>query len=159
MSKYYEASWKYKVYSAGPFFNPEQLERSNYIKQALEELGFCVFDPKSANLVEPDSDKDWRQQAFENNIDAILESDFVLATTDGLDAGTMLECGVAYQADVPIVYFAETLGDKQFNLMLAQSGNHIILSREQLIKDLANPDIVDKIVDGEVVSEYEGDIE
>lgn len=147
------------IYNAGPWFRPDQEERNTFMKETLEKLGFNVFDPRTANLVPPDANTDWRKTAFEGNIGAIREADCVIATTDGLDAGTMMEAGVAYQAGIPIIYFAETLGDKQFNLMLAQSGIHVVLSREQLVKDLQNPELLKCIVENKVFSEYSGNIE
>ena len=54
------------------------------------------------------------------------------------DMGTLVECGIAFgmnQKDTrkrKLVWYAETLGDNPFNLMLANSGDVIITSFDDL---------------------------
>lgn len=110
-----------KVYLASPFFNEEQIERIEYIENLLEELGFEVFSPRKELVIKPDDTALKREVGFSNNCDGITNSDFVLAVTDGKDMGTIWESGYAYGKGIPVLYFAETLGDNAFNLMLAQS--------------------------------------
>lgn len=161
MSKsFYKNNGSLKVYSANPWFNEEQYERSEFIKNSLTSMGFDVFDPKSSNLVEPDSSESWREQAFSNNLRAIRDCDFILAVTDGKDMGVCFEVGYAHALGIPVVYYAETLGNNKFNLMLAQSGIHIITSREQLLSDLRNEDLLKSIKSRDIhYSKYQGNIE
>ena len=56
----------------------------------------------------------------------------VFAVTDGKDMGTIWEAGYAYGIDKPVLYYAETLGNNQFNLMLAESGKDVFLSQDEV---------------------------
>jgi nucleoside 2-deoxyribosyltransferase len=125
-----------KVYIASPFFNEEQLERVKFIEDKLKELNYDFFSPRLDTYVKPDSDNDARWKAFQDNLKGIKDSSFIIAVTDGKDVGTMFECGYAFSEGVSIIYFAETLGERPFNLMLAMSGDAVCKSRDELIKKL-----------------------
>lgn len=124
---------KYKVYLASPFFKPEQIERIEYIENLLEKHGYTVFSPRKEFVVKPNASSEDRKKGFQGNCNAIDNCDFVIAVTDGKDMGTIWEAGYAYSSGIPILYFAETLGNNEFNLMLAESGKlGICKSREEL---------------------------
>jgi len=128
-----------KVYIASPFFNEEQLERVKTIEKLLTSHDVEYFSPRRDTCVKPDSSDKERKLAFSDNLEAIRSSHFIIAVTDGKDVGTMFEAGYAFAEHVPILYFAETLGDRPFNLMLAMSGYfRICKSREQLDKSIFN---------------------
>ena len=113
-----------KLYFAGGWFNPEQEEEHTRIGNFLKSLKkFDVFNPRIAGGdFKPGLETDHMTQVLMNNINAILESDIVVAITDYKDMGTLWECGFAYANNKPIIYYCETLGDKPFNLMLAKTG-------------------------------------
>ena len=75
-----------------------------------------------------------------------------------IDAGTMVEVGYAYRmrresGKKPImVYYAETLGNAPFNLMLAQSADIVITNYD----DLAN---LPKLIEENKTVDYKGMIE
>lgn len=140
---------KYNFYIASPFFNEEQLERLEYIKKCLNNRGFTFFSPKDELWVKPGDGKAIRQKAFQDNLEAIKTSAFILAVTDGKDMGTLFECGYAYSEGIPIVYFCETLGNRPFNLMLSQSSWAVLTSRTKLKEWLVHRKII----------EYKGEIE
>lgn len=121
-----------KVYIASPFFNEEQLERVRFIENELEKNGKEYFSPRKDTYVKSDSTHEERRKAFIDNINAIKSCSCIIVVTDGKDVGTIFEAGFAYSIDKPIVYFAETLGDKPFNLMLAMSGITVCKSRNEL---------------------------
>lgn len=135
-----------KVYFASPWFTPEQEEREERLKAKLRSLGFVVHSPKEEAICGAISDTKTRQRIFQGNIDAINDCDIVFAITDGKDMGTIWEAGYAYGYNaaamsedawykpIKIVYYCETLGDGQFNLMLAQSGDIIITKFEDMDK-------------------------
>lgn len=134
---------KNKVYFASPWFTPEQEEREERLKAKLRELGFNVWSPKEQAICGAISDKETRNRIFSGNTDAIDEADIVFAVTDGKDMGTIWEAGYAYGMNkynfigacpIIIVYYCETLGNGQFNLMLAQSGDIVITKFEDLDK-------------------------
>lgn len=124
---------KYKVYLASPFFKQEQIERVEYIENLLEKYGYAVFSPRKEFIVKPDATLEDRKKGFQGNCNGIDNCDFVIAVTDGKDMGTIWEAGYAYSSGIPILYFAETLGNNNFNLMLAESGKlGVCKSREEL---------------------------
>lgn len=122
----------YDFYFASPFFTPEQIEREERMISHLRKLGFSVFSPKEhCNLGSKASQED-RQKTFIDNCEAIKRARAVFAVTDGKDMGTIWEAGYAYGLNKPVVYYAETLGDNQFNLMLAQSGRDVFTSQSEV---------------------------
>lgn len=127
-------TFRYDLYFASPFFNDEQVEREESLKAILRDKGFKIFSPKESCHLPPDATPKDRRAIFESNCDAIRDSIAVFAITDGKDMGTIWESGFAYGIGKPIVYYAETLGNNQFNLMLAQSGKAVFLDREDVTR-------------------------
>ena len=134
-----------KVYLASPWFNPEQAEREDRVKNKLRELGFDVWSPKDNCVCSPISDEALRIRVFNDNCWTIEDCDALFAITDGKDMGTIWEAGYAcgYNSrhkptgyePIKIVYYCETLGPNgQFNLMLAQSGDIVIMNFDDLDK-------------------------
>ena len=134
-----------KVYFASPWFNPEQAEREDRVKNKLRELGFDVWSPKDNCVCSPIADKAMRIRVFNDNCWNIEDCDVLFAITDGKDMGTIWEAGYAcgYNSrhrstgyePIKIVYYCETLGPNgQFNLMLAQSGDIVITNFDDLDK-------------------------
>lgn len=113
---------KYDFYLASPFFNEDQIEREKRIKRLLRIYGYKVYSPREHGVVGNLSDSVAVQETFNSNVEAINNSKKVLAITDRKDMGTIWEAGYAYGKGIPIVYYAETLGDNPFNIMLSESG-------------------------------------
>lgn len=167
-----------KIYFASPWFTAAQLERETRLIKKLRDLGFEVFSPREAsNITGSFADQEAQKNTFENNITNIDSCDILFGVTDGklgictepdkegkpmnaADAGTLFEIGYAYCRSRRIgspylVYYAETLGNAPFNLMLAQSGDIVITDYE----DLDNlPEYIEKIKAGEK-EDYAGLIE
>lgn len=153
-----------KVYFASPWFNPDQAEREDRVKRILRGLGcFEVFSPKDNVVCPPDASDEMQKKAFNDNIKNIVDCDILFAITDGKDMGTIWEAGFANGLNeqrihdttgkqILIVYYCETLGNGQFNLMLAQSGD-IVITKEEDLNDLPR-----MISEGEK-KEYAGSIE
>lgn len=137
---------KGKIYFASPFFNKEQVEREDRVKNKLRELGFDVWSPKDNNSLSPITDPAIREKIFAANISGMEGCEMIFAITDEKDMGTIWECGFVYgmrhaynknhdeSFDPLVVYYCETLGDGMFNLMLAQSGDIVITKFEDLNK-------------------------
>lgn len=113
---------KKKIYLAGGWFTPEMEEEHTRIYNLIKDK-FDVFNPKLESLITPDSTKDMMTQTLIGNIEAIKNADLVVVIYDRKDVGTIWEAGCAYANQKPILYYAETLGNKPFNLMLAKTGN------------------------------------
>lgn len=123
---------EYDFYFASPFFNPEQVEREERMIKHLRNLGFKVFSPKENCHLDAKASQESREKVFMDNCKGIDKSKAVFAVTDGKDIGTIWEAGYAFGTGKPVIYFAETLGNNQFNLMLAQSGCDVFLSQDEV---------------------------
>lgn len=139
-----------KVYFASPWFNATQAEREDRVKNKLRELGFDVWSPKDNNSLSPITDPAIREKIFAANISGMEDCEMIFAITDEKDMGTIWECGFVYgmrneqriiwgkgkrdKSGPIIVYYCETLGAGMFNLMLAQSGDIVITSFDDLNK-------------------------
>lgn len=144
--KEYDNNGKIKVYLAGPFFNEEQIERINFVEDLLASLEFDIFSPRQASKIKPGATKQDMIDTFEGNVSHIDDADLVLAVLDGNDAGTLFECGYAYQR-VPVLYFNETR-DKGPNLMLALSGGLPFITKQTVkATQLLEPSYVYNIKD------------
>lgn len=145
----YYTDFVYDFYFASPFFNEEQVEREEALKDILRSKGYRIFSPKEADFLKPNATIEEQLRCFENNLNAIVLSKAVFAITDGKDMGTIWEAGFAYGIKKPIVYFCETLPEGgKFNLMLAQSANRVFTSREQVMGTL---DLLEKQVYGGLI--------
>jgi nucleoside 2-deoxyribosyltransferase len=139
-----------KIYIASPFFNEEQLERVMFIEDILKEHDFEYFSPRLDTYVKPNSNNNERNNAFYANLNAIDDAQLIVVITDGKDVGTIFEAGYAYAKGIRIIYFAETLGDKPFNLMLAISGSKICKSRKEFENEIKNNFSNSETFEGEI---------
>lgn len=127
----------YDCYLAGPWFTDEQMHILDNVKACLDEANINYFSPKDANLWKPGDNPDI---IIKNNCEAIRNSDFIVAITDGKDVGTMWECGYAYGFGKQILYVWITHKEGQkFNIMLAASGS-VCYSYEGLTEQLQHYD-------------------
>ena len=147
---------KKRIYFAGGWFNPAQEEEHTRVGNFLNVLDFAeTFNPRtSGGDFKPGKETDAMTLAFLSNCQHIDEADIIVAITDYKDMGTLWETGYAYKAKKPIIYYAETLGDKPFNLMLAKTGKvaKTIVELFTLLCDELSYKFVE-------VQNYEGDIE
>lgn len=127
---------RHNVYLASPFFRPDQIERVEEVEKLLEKHGFTYFSPRKELVCPPNAGDGLRKKTFEGNHNGILDADMVIAITDGKDVGTIWEMGVAYQAGVPVIGVALTLGDAPFNLMLSESCSSTCRTMKELEKTL-----------------------
>lgn len=123
---------RYDFYLASPFFTNEQIEREEKVKNELRKSGFTVYAPREHGVVGSLADRFFVKNTFDSNVKAINDSKMVLSITDGKDMGTVWESGYAYANKIPIVYYAETLGENPFNIMLSESAIGICKNIEQL---------------------------
>ena len=49
---------KEKIYLASPWFNDEQAERENRIKEKLREIGFDVYSPRENGVLKLNATKE-----------------------------------------------------------------------------------------------------
>ena len=113
---------KKKIYLAGGWFTPEMEEEHTRIYEAIKDK-FDVFNPRIAGEIDATTSHDKMSQILIGNIEAIKNADLVLVIYDHRDTGTIWESGYAYACKKPVLYYAELLNGKKFNLMLAKTGN------------------------------------
>lgn len=128
--KYYE----YDFYLASPFFKDSQIQREEAVKNALRKEGYTVYSPRENGILTPDATDEVRTKIFKENCEAIQKSRRILAITDEKDIGTIWEAGYAYGIGKEVVYYAETLGDNPFNVMLGKSGIGIFTNYIDLVE-------------------------
>lgn len=126
-----------KIYLAGGWFTPEQEEEHSRIYVLLKDT-FDVFNPRLAGEVKGKTDDDFLQEILEGNINNIKTADVVVMIYDGKDTGTIWEAGYAFGIGTPIVYYAEKLNGKPFNIMLAKTG--LFADNEVKLLELLNQD-------------------
>lgn len=113
-----------KIYLAGGWFTPEMEEEHTRVYNAIKN-DFNVFNPRLESLVDENSTNDHMTQTLIGNVENIKNADIVLVIYDYKDTGTIWEAGFAYANKKPIIYYAEKLNGKPFNLMLAKTGNFV----------------------------------
>jgi len=120
-----------KFYIASPFFNDRQIEIVEEIKRILDNRGFHYFSPKDDCVFENGKGIDSRE-IFDTNCREIDDADGIIAVTDGSDAGTMWECGYAYEKRNVIYVWVDYIEGKDFNIMLAHSANAVAKGMTEL---------------------------
>lgn len=126
--------YEYDFYLASPFFKDSQIKREDEVKNILRYNGYAVYSPKENGVLTPDATDEVRTKIFKENCEAIQKSHRILAITDEKDIGTIWEAGYAYGIGKEIVYYAETLGNNPFNVMLGKSGIGIFTNHNDLIE-------------------------
>lgn len=109
---------KLKVYLAGGWFNPEQDRILTMVEDLLFNISYLeVYSPRRQTQFKSGSKptRELCEQVFNNNIEAIKNSDFVIASTEGKDMGTLIEIGAAYVLKKPVI--AVYFHNEPFNLM------------------------------------------
>lgn len=129
--------YEYDFYLASPFFKDSQIQREEAVKNALRYEGYTVYSPRENGILTPDATDEVRTKIFKENCEAIQKSHRILAITDEKDIGTIWEAGYAYGIGKEIVYYAETLGDNPFNVMLGKSGIGIFTKYNDLVEAAA----------------------
>lgn len=146
-----------QIYFAAPWFTPEQADIHERVYQTLITSPHKVFSPKHAIKLDTQAPRALRRSAFASNLANIMSADLVVAVTDYKDVGTVFECGYAFRSGKFILYYAETLGTRPFNLMLAESGVSIVRSTQELSNWIYKARSKEDMLD--MRAEYEGGVE
>lgn len=127
---------KKKIYLAGGWFTPKQEEEHTRMYNLLKDK-FDVFNPRLKGEVFSTTSQDDMTKILLGNCEGICTSNIVVAIYDGKDTGTIWETGFAYAHKIPIIYYAEKLNGKPFNLMLAKTGN-FAANEDELLRLLSS---------------------
>lgn len=130
--------YEYDFYLASPFFKDSQIQREEAVKNLLRNEGYTVYSPRENGILTPDATDEVRTKIFKENCEAIQKSHRIFAITDEKDIGTIWEAGYAYGIGKEIVYYAGTLGDNPFNVMLGKSGIGIFTKYKDLVEAAAS---------------------
>ncbi len=125
-----------KVFISAPFFNYAERELNKKIAEFLRKLEFVknVFLPQEYGLLET-SDDDAKRKIFDLDLNALKDSDVIVAILDGecLDSGMCFELGYAYALGKPIIgiktdyrVFSRI---EELNLMIEKSLYKLIVSQ------------------------------
>lgn len=109
---------KLKVYLAGGWFSPEQDRILTQVENVLFEIPYLeVYSPRRQTQFKSGSKptREICEEVFNRNIEAIKNSDFVVASTEGKDMGTLIEIGAAFVLKKPVI--AVYFHIEPFNLM------------------------------------------
>lgn len=124
---------KTKIYLASPFFNNEEIEIMERVRDILRGKGLDVFVPNEhQNPQFKFGSMEWREATFKSDMDAIYDCDVMVAILDGnySDSGTSFECGICKQINKPLIVFNKK--EKEINLMIAESLHAVINSYDEL---------------------------
>lgn len=121
-----------KIYFAGGWFSPEQEEQHTRIYNLIKDK-YDVFNPRIKGEVDASTTHDKMSAILIGNIEGIQNADLTIVLYDYRDTGTIWEAGFSYASKKPIIYFAEHLNGRPFNLMLAKTGR-FASNEEELIK-------------------------
>jgi nucleoside 2-deoxyribosyltransferase len=119
-----------KAYIASGWFTPAQESARKSLLMACDAAGVKYYSPKDDMLYIPDG-KVSSNEVFNTNLKKIDECNFILASTEGKDMGTVFECGYGFCISKPIIYY--WLRPGPFNLMLAESANAVATSYFDLV--------------------------
>ena len=130
---------------AGPLFDEGERWWIEKIEATVAEAGFQTFLPHRDN---PEKNPDTVQEIFENNRDAILSADLIVANLNGIttDDGTAWELGYAAALQKPSIgiftdWRARFEGQEIVNLMISRSQDRIDRSLDELIPAIIAVDI------------------
>lgn len=124
-----------KIYLAGGWFTPEQDEQHTRIYNLIKDK-FDVFNPRIEGEIDNGTSNDKMSSILIGNIEGIKNADLTVVLYDYRDTGTIWEAGFSYASKKPIIYFAEHLNGRPFNLMLAKTGR--FAANEQDLLKLLN---------------------
>ena len=142
-----------KIYYAGGWFNSEQEKQHTRIYGIIKDK-FDVFNPKLHGIVSKD-EPNKSSKILISNIEGIKQADMTIVLYDYRDTGTIWEAGFSYASKKPIIYYAEHLNGRPFNIMLAKTG-HFASNEKELMKLL---DDEKTWTFKDVYNDFKGDVE
>ncbi len=143
-----------KIYFAGSWFTSEQAEQHTRIYNLIKDK-FDVFNPRIKGEINDGTSNDKMSSILIGNIEGIRNADLTVVLYDYRDTGTIWEAGFSYASKKPIIYFAEHLNGRPFNLMLAKTGR--FAANEQDLLELLDDDSSWSFKD--VYNDFKGAIE
>jgi len=131
-----------KIYLASPYFNDREKMVADSIYDFLVSNGYEVyFFARDGLVLERDSGVEDRKRAFNDNIEAIMNCDAVVANIErdpeyGIDCGTVFDLAVGWQSGKKIVAYDELSGGRM-NVMLAIACDGFAKGEGELLQALS----------------------
>ena len=91
-----------RCYIGAGWFTQSQEAARKIILNELKKSGLDYYSPKDHGIFKSGMNP---EDIFQENIKQIQSCDFMIASTEGKDMGTLFECGCAYTSKKPLVYF------------------------------------------------------
>jgi nucleoside 2-deoxyribosyltransferase/predicted secreted protein len=135
---------RYRVYLAAPLFSEAERAYNTMLFTLLEKNLFDVYLPQEAGDDSDTREESEQHRLFRKNLQALEESDVIIAIIDGADAdsGTAWEMGYAFSRGKPVIAlrtdFRRVGHHEHVNLMLEQSAT-VVTSPDQLLSALKAP--------------------
>jgi len=135
---------RFRIYLAAPLFSEAERTYNAMLAALLHQNLFEVYLPQEAGDDSDTRGDPEQHRLFEKNLQAIDESDLIVAVIEGADAdsGTAWEMGYAFAKGKPVIAlrtdFRRVGHHEQVNLMLEQSAT-ITLSTDALLAALRAP--------------------
>ncbi|PKL65758.1 MAG: nucleoside 2-deoxyribosyltransferase [Methanomicrobiales archaeon HGW-Methanomicrobiales-3] len=135
---------RFRIYLAAPLFSEAERTYNAMLAALLHQNLFEVYLPQESGDDSDTRDDSEQHRLFRKNLQAIDESDLIVAVIEGADAdsGTAWEMGYAYAQGKPVIAlrtdFRRVGHHEQVNLMLEQSAT-ITLSTDALLAALRAP--------------------
>lgn len=144
----FEASC-WKVYLAAPLFSEAERNYNVKIAKELSRYGMVVHLPQDCGDSVSSRDESMQDQIFKKNIEALDNSDLVIAIIDGADAdsGTSWEIGYAYAKGKKIIALRtdfRKVGDNEIVNLMLEKASHVVYDIPSLIRALPCPIPVDE---------------
>jgi nucleoside 2-deoxyribosyltransferase/predicted secreted protein len=135
---------RYRIYLAAPLFSRAEKEYNISLFETLSSHFFEVYLPQEVGDDSHHRGKKAHRDIFHRHLDALENTDIVVAVIDGADAdsGTAWEMGYAYAHGIPVIAirtdFRMAGHHEHVNLMLEQSAL-VVHSTDDLLVALKSP--------------------
>lgn len=123
-----------KIYLASPFFSSEEVAIYRNVINDLRNAGHKVYVPQEHTIENAWdlSNKDWAEQVYLNDIEAIRECEMVMILNFGMysDSGTAWEAGYAYAMGKKTIQVLCGDNNATYSLMMMNGCDKVISLRD-----------------------------
>jgi nucleoside 2-deoxyribosyltransferase len=120
IDKSFDSNHRPSIYLASPFFNQEEVDFVEKVRDKLMGIGFNVYSPKDCGgMFGVDKDKSQAEDVFNTDCNALATCPVMVAIIDDFDPGTIWEIGAGYAASKRIITISRN--GYGLNIMLAFS--------------------------------------
>lgn len=121
-----ESTKQYDFYLAGPYYRKSQIQSQILIEELFASYAKKVFSPRKDAFIPSDNPtKEEMKQAYDEDMAALNDSEFVLANVTFTDLNTAVEIGYALAKGIPVILYKNEsmvgVVDEPISLMLAES--------------------------------------